>query len=72
MLILVVVTDLKMGVMDFYVTRTVKTHTVEDLRALLQSQARLIHDAFGPLLQGEEYRMIHGPLIRRVQGSGAA
>lgn len=48
--ILLVVTALGMAVMGLYVTRVLETHSVENLKSGLVTEARLIHDAIVPYL----------------------
>jgi len=50
-LILLVVTALGFAVMGIYVTRALETHSVEDLKAGLVRQARLIHNTFARALK---------------------
>ncbi len=47
---LLFVTALGMGVMGVYVARVLETHSVENLKAGLVTEARLIHDAIVPSL----------------------
>ncbi|MGH7407000.1 MAG: two-component system histidine kinase PnpS [Candidatus Methylomirabilales bacterium] len=49
-LVLLVVTTLGMGVMGLYITRVLETHSVENLKSGLVTEARLIHDALVPYL----------------------
>jgi two-component system phosphate regulon sensor histidine kinase PhoR len=49
-LVLLIVAALGMGVMGVYVTRVLETHSVENLKAGLVTEARLIHDPIVPYL----------------------
>jgi two-component system phosphate regulon sensor histidine kinase PhoR len=58
--VLVVVTLLAMAAMGFYITRALETHAVRDLKADLETHARLIHNDLAPLL-------VSGDKVKQIQ-----